>query len=72
MLYIPQRFAHGFQTLEDETEIFYQMSEFYAPQAARGIRWNDPFLGIAWPEANRIISQKDREYVDLDRTFVGI
>jgi len=72
MLYIPKRFAHGFQTLEDETEIAYQMSEFYAPQAARGIRWNDPRLGIVWPEANRIMSKKDREYPDLDPKFVGI
>lgn len=72
MLYIPQRFAHGFQTLEDETEIFYQMSEFYAPQAARGIRWNDPRLGITWPEGNRTISKKDLEYVHLDRAFAGM
>jgi dTDP-4-dehydrorhamnose 3,5-epimerase len=72
MLYIPKRFAHGFQTLEDGTEIFYQMSEFYAPEAARGLRWNDPRLAITWPEDDRIISQKDLEYVDLDRTFVGI
>jgi dTDP-4-dehydrorhamnose 3,5-epimerase len=72
MLYIPKRFAHGFQTLEDGTEIFYQMSEFYAPHAARGIRWNDPRIGIAWPEADRTISQKDREYADLDRAFAGI
>jgi dTDP-4-dehydrorhamnose 3,5-epimerase len=72
MLYIPQRFAHGFQTVEDGTEIFYQMSEFYAPQAAKGIRWNDPRLGIAWPEADRTTSQKDQEYADLDRSFVGI
>jgi dTDP-4-dehydrorhamnose 3,5-epimerase len=72
LLYIPKRFAHGFQTLEDETEMFYQMSEFYAPQAARGIRWDDPRLGIAWPEADRTISQKDREYADLDPAFSGI
>ena len=72
MLYIPQRFAHGFQTLEDGTEIFYQMSEFYAPEAAKGIRWNDPRVRIVWPEANRTMSQKDQEYVDLDRTFLGI
>lgn len=72
MLYIPERFAHGFQTLENGTEVFYQMSEFYAPEAARGLRWNDPRLAIAWPEANRTISQKDGEYAHLDRTFVGI
>ena len=49
MLYIPEGFAHGFLTLEDDTEVFYQMSEFYAPDAARGVRWNDPAFGIAWP-----------------------
>jgi len=72
MLYIPQRFAHGFQTLEDGTEIFYQMSEFYAPAAARGLRWNDPRLAIAWPEADRTISKKDMEYATLDGRFAGI
>ena len=72
MLYIPMRFAHGFQTLEDETEIFYQMTEFYTPDASRGIRWNDPRLGIVWPEADRTMSKKDQEYVDLDRAFAGI
>jgi len=72
MLYIPKRFAHGFQTLEDGTEIFYQMSDFYAPPASRGIRWNDPCLGIVWPEADRTISEKDREYLGLDQAFVGL
>lgn len=72
MLYIPQRFAHGFQTREVGTEIFYQMSEFYAPQSARGILWNDLRLGINWPEADRTISKKDLEYVHLDQTFAGL
>lgn len=72
MLYIPKRFAHGFQTLEDGTEIFYQMTEFYTPDASRGIRWNDPRLGIVWPEADRTISNKDQEYLALDRAFTGI
>src|SRR5580700_10581881 len=48
-LYIPGMFAHGFQTLEDGTEVFYQMSEFYAPKLSRGIRYNDPKLGVKWP-----------------------
>jgi dTDP-4-dehydrorhamnose 3,5-epimerase len=61
-LYIPERFAHGFQTLEDNTEVFYQMSEFYAPECARGFRWDDPAFGIAWPEPVRVISQKDLAY----------
>jgi dTDP-4-dehydrorhamnose 3,5-epimerase len=72
MLYIPKRFAHGFQTLDDATEIVYQMSEFYAPDAAQGVRWNDPRVGIAWPEAERIMSIKDREYADLDPSFAGL
>jgi dTDP-4-dehydrorhamnose 3,5-epimerase len=72
MLYIPQRFAHGFQTLEDGTEIFYQMSDFYEPKAARGLRWNDPRLEIAWPDSNCTMSEKDRGYIDLDPTFDGI
>jgi dTDP-4-dehydrorhamnose 3,5-epimerase len=62
MLYIPEGFAHGFQTLVDNTEVFYQMSAFYAADCARGIRWNDPTFGIQWPSDNRIISQKDLQY----------
>lgn len=65
MLYIPERFAHGFQTLEDETEVFYQMSELYHPECTRGVRWDDPAFGIKWPEVeNRIMSEKDRSYPD--------
>jgi len=62
MLYIPEGFAHGFQTLADNTEVFYQMSEFYTPDYACGIRWDDPAFGIQWPPDNRIISQKDQQY----------
>lgn len=72
MLYIPKLFAHGFQTLEDETEIFYQMSEFYEPAAAKGLRWNDPRLGINWPAAGRTMSQKDQAYPNLEVSFVGL
>ncbi len=64
-LYLPEGFAHGFQTLEDDTEIFYQMSEFYAPQAARGFRWNDPAFSIDWPEPVRVISDRDSSYPDF-------
>ena len=59
-LYIPKGMAHGFQTLEDATEVSYQISAFYAPEAARGIRWDDPTLAIAWPEPVTVISEKDR------------
>jgi dTDP-4-dehydrorhamnose 3,5-epimerase len=58
-LYIPQMFAHGFQTLEDGTEIFYQMSEFYAPKLGRGLRYDDPKLGIDWPLPIASISEQD-------------
>jgi len=62
MLYIPEGFAHGFQTLEDDTEVFYQMSEFYHPECARGIRWDDPALKIRWPFSPLIVSNKDLDY----------
>ena len=65
MLYVPKGFAHGFQTLEDNTEVFYQMSEFYAPAYARGIRWNDPAFGIQWPADERIILERDQTYPDF-------
>jgi dTDP-4-dehydrorhamnose 3,5-epimerase len=65
MLYIPRGFAHGFQTLEDDTEVFYQMSEFYAPGAGRGVRWNDAAFGIAWPIPSPIMLDRDRCYPDF-------
>jgi dTDP-4-dehydrorhamnose 3,5-epimerase len=65
MLYIPEGFAHGFQTLENETEVFYQMSEFYAPEHARGVRWNDPAFGIQWPAEQPILSVRDRSFPDF-------
>lgn len=64
-VYIPAGCAHGFQTLVDNTELFYQMSAFYVPQAARGVRWNDPALAIEWPACNtRIIAPRDRSFPD--------
>lgn len=62
MLYIPEGFAHGFQTLADNTEVFYHMFEFYSPELARGVRWDDPAFGISWPIPDPIISDKDRAY----------
>jgi len=59
-LYIPEMFAHGFQTLEDGTEISYQMSEFYAPELGAGLRWDDPILDIRWPLEITAISDRDR------------
>jgi dTDP-4-dehydrorhamnose 3,5-epimerase len=67
-LYVPEQFAHGYQTLADETEVWYQMSERYAPDAARGLRWDDPRLGIDWPPTEkRVISARDRSWPDFDR-----
>ena len=60
-LYIPRGFAHGFQTLADATQIHYHLSAFHAPQSARGCRWDDPTLAIAWPLAVSVISPRDRE-----------
>lgn len=60
MLYVPEGIAHGFQCLRDDSEVFYQMSEFYAPELARGIRWNDPALSIAWPVSSPVVSDRDQ------------
>jgi dTDP-4-dehydrorhamnose 3,5-epimerase len=65
MLYVPEGFAHGFQTLKDDTVVFYQMSEFYHPECARGVRWDDPAFGVEWPDDIRVISDKDRQYPDF-------
>lgn len=65
MLYVPVGFAHGFQTLLDDTEVFYQISEYYSAEHSRGVRWNDPAFGIAWPDDDRTISGRDREYPDF-------
>ena len=59
MVYIPEGFAHGSQSLQDDTEVFYQMSEFYYPECARGVRWNDPTLKIDWPIMHPILSERD-------------
>ena len=62
MLLIPEGFAHGFQTLEDNTEVFYQVSEFYAPDAEKGARYDDPAFGISWPLNVSVISEKDKNW----------
>jgi dTDP-4-dehydrorhamnose 3,5-epimerase len=66
MLYVPEGFAHGFQTLADNTEVFYQVSDHYAPASCAGVRWNDPAFGIQWREAEHvIINERDRTYEDF-------
>ena len=67
MLYVTEGFAHGFQTLTDNSEVVYQMSQFYSPEHSRGVRWDDPAFGIDWPRGDRIILDRDRSYPD----FVG-
>jgi dTDP-4-dehydrorhamnose 3,5-epimerase len=64
-LYIPPGFAHGFQTLAHDAEVAYAMTDFYAPELARGVRWDDPAFGIAWPPDERTIAQRDRDYPDF-------
>lgn len=65
-LYVPGGFAHGFQCLTDACEVFYQMSDSYAPELARGVRWNDPALQIPWPVAEQIVSARDQSYENFD------
>lgn len=65
MLYIPGEFAHGFQTLADDAEVFYQMTESFTPEYARGARWNDPAFRVAWPLPDPIISERDRSWPDF-------
>jgi dTDP-4-dehydrorhamnose 3,5-epimerase len=67
MFYIPEGFAHGYQTLSDGTEVFYQMSESYHPESARGLRWDDPALAITWPLAVSLISPRDQENPLIER-----
>lgn len=64
-IYVPEGFAHGFQTLVGDTEVVYQMSEFYDPDAAAGVRWDDPAFAIRWPAADRTISARDLGYPDF-------
>lgn len=66
MFYIPEGFAHGFVTLEDHTELFYQMSHAHVPASARGVRYDDPAFGIRWPVAIDVISERDETYPDFE------
>jgi dTDP-4-dehydrorhamnose 3,5-epimerase len=64
LLYVPAHFAHGFITMEDDTEAMYHVSEFYTPGAERGLRWNDPEFGMTWPRPVEVISEKDAKWPD--------
>lgn len=66
-LYVPEGFGHGYLTLEDNSEVFYQVSRFYSPEHERGVRWNDPAFGIEWPEMDEyLISDKDQAWPDFE------
>lgn len=65
MIYVPEGCAHGFLTLDDASEILYQMSEFYHAESACGVRWNDPAFQILWPDKVEVISDRDRTYSDF-------
>ena len=64
MMYIPKGFAHGYQTLDDYSEILYEISEYYKPECSKGIRWNDKEFNIQWPLKEIIISEKDKTFED--------
>ena len=68
MVYIPEGFAHGYQTLEDNTEVTYQVSQFYFPDFERGLRYDDPAIGIDWPLIVKIISEKDKGWPDCQQS----
>ena len=71
-LFIPEGFAHGFITLRDTSDVFYQINRDYSPDAGRGLRWDDPRVGIHWPLAPAVMSERDRTYPDFDEaTFDG-
>jgi dTDP-4-dehydrorhamnose 3,5-epimerase len=72
MIYAPRGFAHGFVTLSDNVEALYLVSAPYAPAAERGLRWNDPAIGVDWPASPREMSEKDRSWPDLDPEFHGL
>ena len=65
-LYIPKGCAHGFLTLEDDSEVLYQMTEVWVPEAARGVRFDDPAFGIAWPGDPVVVNDRDRSYPDFE------
>jgi dTDP-4-dehydrorhamnose 3,5-epimerase len=65
MLFVPQHFAHGFITLMDDSEVTYQVSQVYHPGSERGLRYNDPALGIIWPQEVKVISDKDASWADM-------
>lgn len=72
MIYVPEGFAHGFQTLEDDTELIYHHTAFYAPGQEGGLRYDDPQVGIEWPLTPTVISEKDQNQIFIPDSFAGI
>jgi len=70
-LFVPAGFAHGFLTLADDSDVFYHMGDFFRAGGARGLRWNDPRLGITWPAEPSVISERDANYPDFDPSQIG-
>jgi dTDP-4-dehydrorhamnose 3,5-epimerase len=66
LFYVPEGIAHGFLTLEPDSEVFYEISSFFVPDAARGVRWDDPTFAVDWPIRPRLMSDRDRDYVDFE------
>lgn len=66
MFFVPAGFAHGYQTLEDDTEVFYQVSEVYTPSHSGGVRWDDPAFGVTWPREVQVINERDDDYPDFN------
>jgi len=71
-MYVPEGFAHGFQTLEDDCQLIYHHTQYYNPTAERGLRYNDPALAIQWPQPPTIMTEKDNNYPLIDKNFKGI
>jgi len=65
MVYVPRGCSHGFQTLDDNSIVYYQMTEYFHPECARGLRWDNPSIGIVWPVSQMVISERDKNYQDL-------
>ncbi len=70
MLYVPEKFAHGFITLKDDSEVTYQVTQFYTPGAESGIRFNDPLINIDWPAPVTVISEKDKAHPDFEEILL--
>jgi dTDP-4-dehydrorhamnose 3,5-epimerase len=70
-LYVPEGCAHGFLTLDDECEVHYQISQLYVPEAASGVRWDDPAFGITWPGEVVVMNERDRSYPDFRYECAG-